>query len=199
MPKPGLLLSLTSFQLSLRWRPRTPALRPHPSISISLGGFLQIPALSACSPSFPLVTASRTDGRLFSFSLPFSFDFLIHISSCPPQAGFLTYLNSHLLIRQILLFISSGPSPLSYIHFPSLAQILMIESPSRALSLACSPSQSFPGGASGKEPASQCRRLKRQRVYPRVGKIFCRRKWQPTPVFLPRKSHGQRSLAGYGP
>ena len=26
-----------------------------------------------------------------------------------------------------------------------------------------------------------------------------RRKWQPTPVFLPRESHGQRSLAGYGP
>ena len=24
-------------------------------------------------------------------------------------------------------------------------------------------------------------------------------KWQPTPVFLPRKSHGQRSLAGYSP
>ena len=26
-----------------------------------------------------------------------------------------------------------------------------------------------------------------------------RRKWQPTPVFLPRKSHGQRILAGYSP
>ena len=26
-----------------------------------------------------------------------------------------------------------------------------------------------------------------------------RRKWQPTPVFLPRESHGQRSQAGYGP
>ena len=26
-----------------------------------------------------------------------------------------------------------------------------------------------------------------------------RRKWQPTPVFLPRESHGQRSLAGYSP
>ena len=25
------------------------------------------------------------------------------------------------------------------------------------------------------------------------------RKWQPTPVFLPGKSHAQRSLAGYGP
>ena len=30
-----------------------------------------------------------------------------------------------------------------------------------------------------------------------VGKIPWRRKWQPTPVFLPRKSHAQRSLAGY--
>ena len=26
-----------------------------------------------------------------------------------------------------------------------------------------------------------------------------RRKWQPTPVFLPGESHGQRSLAGYSP
>ena len=25
------------------------------------------------------------------------------------------------------------------------------------------------------------------------------RKWQPTPVFLPRESHGQRSLMGYSP
>ena len=29
-----------------------------------------------------------------------------------------------------------------------------------------------------------------------VRKIPSRRKWQPTPVFLPEKSHGQRSLAG---
>ena len=32
-----------------------------------------------------------------------------------------------------------------------------------------------------------------------VRKIPWRRKWQPTPVFLPGKFHGQRSLAGYGP
>ena len=32
-----------------------------------------------------------------------------------------------------------------------------------------------------------------------VGKIPWRRKWQPTPVFLPGVSHGQRSLAGYSP
>ena len=32
-----------------------------------------------------------------------------------------------------------------------------------------------------------------------VRKIPWRRKWQPIPVFLPGESHGQRSLAGYGP
>jgi len=32
---------------------------------------------------------------------------------------------------------------------------------------------------------------------PWVGKILWKRKWQPTPVFLPGKSHGQRSLTGY--
>ena len=31
------------------------------------------------------------------------------------------------------------------------------------------------------------------------GIVFCRRKWQPAPGFLPGKSHGQRSLAGYSP
>ena len=32
---------------------------------------------------------------------------------------------------------------------------------------------------------------------PWVRKIPWRRKWQPTPVFLPGKSHGRRSLVGY--
>ena len=32
-----------------------------------------------------------------------------------------------------------------------------------------------------------------------VEKILWRRKWQPTPVFLPREFHGQRILAGYSP
>ena len=34
---------------------------------------------------------------------------------------------------------------------------------------------------------------------PWVGEIPWRREWQPTPVFLPGKSHGQRSLEGYSP
>ena len=36
-------------------------------------------------------------------------------------------------------------------------------------------------------------------LIPGWGKILWRRKWQPTPVFLPEKSHGQRSLVGYCP
>ena len=57
----------------------------------------------------------------------------------------------------------------------------------------------FPGGTSGKEPACQCRRHKRRGFNPWVGKIPQRRKWQPTPIFLPGKFHGQRSLVGYSP
>ena len=61
------------------------------------------------------------------------------------------------------------------------------------------PSRGFPGGASDKEPACQCRRHKRYGFDPWVGKIPRRRAWQPTPGFLPRESQGQRSLGGYGP
>ena len=53
--------------------------------------------------------------------------------------------------------------------------------------------------ASGKEPACQCKRHKRLGFDPWIKKIPWRRKWQPTPVFLPGKSHGQWSLAGYSP
>ena len=34
---------------------------------------------------------------------------------------------------------------------------------------------------------------------PWAGKTPWSRKWQPTPVFLPGKSHGQQSLADYSP
>ena len=57
----------------------------------------------------------------------------------------------------------------------------------------------FPGGASGKEPACQCRRPKREGFDPWVRKIPWRRAWQSTPVFLPGEFHGQRSLVGYSP
>ena len=68
-------------------------------------------------------------------------------------------------------------------------------------------SMGFPYSSVGKDPPAlqesvcsagfhlQCRRPKFDSS---VGKIPWRRKWQPTPVFLPEKSHGQRSLAVHG-
>ena len=55
----------------------------------------------------------------------------------------------------------------------------------------------LPWRLSGKESACQCRRCRRQGFSLWVRKIPWRRKWQPTAVILPGKSHGQRSLAGY--
>ena len=52
---------------------------------------------------------------------------------------------------------------------------------------------------SDKGSACQCRRHKRCRFDPWVGKIPWKRKWQPTPASLSGKSQGQRSLAGYSP
>ena len=56
----------------------------------------------------------------------------------------------------------------------------------------------FPGGQAVKNPLLhlQCRR---PGFDPWVGKVPCRRKWPPTPVFLPGESHGQRSLVGCRP
>ena len=50
-----------------------------------------------------------------------------------------------------------------------------------------------------KKITCQRRKRKRHRFHPWVGKIPWSGKWQPTPVFLRGKSHGQRSLVGYSP
>ena len=59
------------------------------------------------------------------------------------------------------------------------------------------PQWGFPGGSVSDED-SPCQR-KRRKSDPWVGKILWRSAWQPTPVFLLGKSHGQTSLAGYSP
>ena len=54
----------------------------------------------------------------------------------------------------------------------------------------------LPWWLSGKQSTCQCRS---QGFDPWVRKFPWRRKWQPTIVFLPGKSHGQRRLGGYSP
>ena len=56
----------------------------------------------------------------------------------------------------------------------------------------------FPGGSAVKHPPSMWEICRRHGFDPWVRKIPWRKKWQPTPVFLPGKFHGQRNLAGYG-
>ena len=59
-------------------------------------------------------------------------------------------------------------------------------------------SEGFPGGSVGKKPACQCRRHKRCHFDPWCRKMPWKRAWQPTAVFLPGESQGERSLVGYG-
>ena len=53
----------------------------------------------------------------------------------------------------------------------------------------------FPCGSAWYRICLQCAR----RFDPWFGKISWRREWQPTPVFLPEESHGQKSLVSPSP
>ena len=57
----------------------------------------------------------------------------------------------------------------------------------------------LPRWHSGKESACQCRSCRRCGFNPWVRKLPQKRKWQPTPIFLPGNFHGWCSLAGYSP
>ena len=57
---------------------------------------------------------------------------------------------------------------------------------------------SFPGGLVVKNPPASARDRRDTGSTPRSGRSL-EREWQPTPVFLPGESHGQRSLTGYSP
>ena len=57
----------------------------------------------------------------------------------------------------------------------------------------------FPGGSVVKNPPANAADTKDTSSIPGAGRFPWRRKWQPTPVFLPGKSHGQKSLVGYSP
>ena len=57
----------------------------------------------------------------------------------------------------------------------------------------------LPRWSTGKESTCQCRRCRIHGFYPWIRKISWRRKWQPPPVLLPGKPHGQKILVGYRP
>ena len=67
------------------------------------------------------------------------------------------------------------------------------------LIITCLYQHGLPRWLSGKESASIAGATGDTVSIPRSGRSPWRRAWQPTPVFLPGESHGQRSLVGYGP
>ena len=91
-------------------------------------------------------------------------------------------LNLHLLHWQ------ADSLPLSHLGSPSQRRSTVLMVVTALLRL--------PWSYSGKESTCQCSRSKFDLW---VGKIPWRSECQPTPVFLPGKSHGQKSLAGYSP
>ena len=72
-------------------------------------------------------------------------------------------------VHEVRLFIQLGQVSMNYLH-PLLSGL--------------------PRWLTGKESTCQCE------FHPWVGKLPWRRKWQPTPVFLPGEFHGQKSLVG---
>ena len=84
---------------------------------------------------------------------------------------------------------SKSPSTPSY-NIPNKVNSYFFFFKRPSLQVDSLPSESFPSGSNGNKNERNSGSL------PGLG-IPWRRKWQPTPVFLPGESHGQGSLAGY--
>ena len=76
-----------------------------------------------------------------------------------------------------------------------LSRVSLIRTVNLCSLIRTAPWWAFSDGSVAKNPPAN----ERREFDPWVGKIPWRRKWQPTPVFLPGRSHGQRSLVGYSP
>ena len=87
----------------------------------------------------------------------------------------------------------------SFVKRPNRAHSIQCHGSRKLVKKCCLSLKRLPRWHNDKESACQCRRHKRCGFNPWVGKIPWSRKWQPTTVFLPGESYGQRSLAGNSP
>ena len=103
--------------------------------------------------------------------------------------------NQILIFQGLTTCITSLPSPAVYFEsFTTSGHLLQCSEKDGWNSDQLILPVGLPWWLSGKESACQC---KRHSFNPWVGKIPWRRKWQSTLVFMPGKSHGQRTLVGY--
>ena len=89
------------------------------------------------------------------------------------------------------------PAPMSYIYSEEICHNFLANFYPSNLNIG------FPGGSVVKNPPANAGDAKDMGLIPGSdpwgGKIPWSGKWQPAPVFLPGKFHGQRSLVGYSP
>ena len=103
---------------------------------------------------------------------------------CGPQGFSVHGISQARILEWVIISFSRGSSPLrDQTQVSYIANRFFTAEPEKSMSLMV------------KNPSAS---TETEVSYP-LGKILWRRKWQPTPVFLPVKSHGQRSLAGYSP
>ena len=121
---------------------------------------------------------------------------------CSPLGSSLHGISQARILERIAISFSTGSSHPG-IEPTSLALaggFFTTEPPGLLIQLFClfstSSHEGFPDG-SVVESTCQCRRCGGCRFNPCVREIAWRRKWQPTPVLLPEKSHKQRSLEYY--
>ena len=96
-----------------------------------------------------------------------------------------------LLTRRVKEMTSKSPSTPSY-NIPNKVNSYFFFFKRPSLQVDSLPSESFPSGSNGNKNERNSGSL------PGLG-IPWRRKWQPTPAFLPGESRGQTSLLGYNP
>ena len=141
---------------------------------------------------FSKFSASWVSFCLLVLSLTEKNELLSHVTAAPPVLGlsisrfiyFELLLWSAYTFRTVFVFLvdcSSLPLFMIFVFKSTLSDVTIASD------------------ASDKEPACQHRRPKRRGFNSWVRKIPWSRARQPTPVFLPGESHGQRSLTGYSP
>ena len=101
--------------------------------------------------------------------------------NCSPPSSFIHGISQVRILEGVAVSFSRGSSQYrNCTHISCLAGSFFITKPSGEPKDSC-----------------QCRRHRRLEFNPWVRKTPWRRKWQPTRVFLPGKSHVQKSLEGY--
>ena len=133
---------------------------------------------------------------LTNLELPFNFKKLKILNIYYEQISYLVKLRVYCVLSKCTVYIKrhSFPQDLGKINLNH--QIMISKKIHFLPSNFTEVTEELPWWLSSKESAYQCRRCG---LHPQVGKSPWRKKWQTTPVFLPVKSHGQRSLAGYSP